>query len=365
MEAMSYGDAVSNIARGNARLLAGLGHGERILSRAWDPRVSKDVRSLHAQRLDDQTAIVYHYWGFSDLEDLILAFPGRTAVYYHNITPSRYFTPGSPGYDQTMQGQAQLRRMANAFDIAVAPSTHNLSEFARLLDAPRPTLCVPPIVDPQEVAQRPVDARLLNQLKRLDGVKFLFLGRISPNKRQDRVMRMFDYYYREINRHAHLFLVGNNLHTPAYFRELDALRNTLESGDNIVFTGHVTDEETAAYYRAADVFVSASEHEGFCVPIAEAMAHDIPVVAFAAAAVPETLGGSGLLVHEWDDVPVAELINVVLKDLDLRRTVIEGQRRALGRCSIPSVRERLGALVAYLAGGEESPFLVYRDRVNS
>src|SRR5690606_7465246 len=101
----------------------------------------------------------------------------------------------------------------------------------------------------------------------------------------DRLMELFDYYYREINRRAHLWLVGNDQGHPEYRYRLEQLRGSLASGERIHFTGKVAAAQMYAYYRAADVFVCASDHEGFCVPIAEAMALDVPVLAYAAAAV--------------------------------------------------------------------------------
>jgi glycosyltransferase involved in cell wall biosynthesis len=365
MEVLSYGDAVSNIARANARLLSEMGHHYRIISAHSDPRVSREVCRLEGFEQRGRQALVYHYWGFSQLEEFITAFNGPKAIYYHNITPPGYFPPDSVAFEQTMRGTEQLRRIADLFNIIVAPSEHNLEELASLVTEPKPTVCIPPAVDRADILARPADRQKLKELQAMEDVRFLFVGRVTPNKRQDQLMRMFDYYYRNINHHARLFLVGDTRHTPNYFQELEVLRRTLPSRERIIFTGHVSNESITAYYRAADVFVCASEHEGFCVPVAEAMAYGLPVVALSAAAVPETLGGAGLLVRDWDPTRVAELVNVLLKDQSLRSGIVERQRASLSRFSKRVVQSRLAALCDFLCSGREDPLFVRRGGVRA
>ena len=164
------------------------------------------------------------------------------------------------------------------------------------------------------------------------------MGRVARNKRQDRLLQVFDYYHRHINRHAHLWLVGNENSDPAYRAELERLRGSLASCHRIHFCGKVRDEETYAYYRAADIFVSASEHEGFGMPLVEAMVLDVPVIALAAAAVPETMGEGGILVQEWDVPRIAELMHLLTQNESLRQTVIEAQRLNLQRFSSQEIR---------------------------
>jgi glycosyltransferase involved in cell wall biosynthesis len=130
-----------------------------------------------------------------------------------------------------------------------------------------------------------------------------------------------------------------------------------------VLTGHLRDEEVNAYYRAADVFLSASEHEGFGLPLVEAMAHDVPVVARATTAVPYTLGGSGLLIHEWDAAKVSELINVLVKDAPLRERVLQRQRLQLERFAPREIQKRLQSVADYLCKGEASQFIAWRGGI--
>jgi glycosyltransferase involved in cell wall biosynthesis len=187
----------------------------------------------------------------------------------------------------------------------------------------------------------------------------LFVGRIAPNKRQDQLMCLFDYYYRKISSAARLYLVGNDKSSPEYRMELEELRLGLTAREHIVFTGKVTDEELFAYYHAADVFVCASEHEGFCLPLIEAMAFGIPVLAFDAAAVPETLGNSGLLFNKWDLPSIAEHITLLQNDPAYHSSVIAGQMDNLKRFSREEALSRLSAISEFLLDGKHNPLISY------
>lgn len=172
-------------------------------------------------------------------------------------------------------------------------------------------------------------------------------------------MELFDYYWREINPNSRLWLVGSEKSDPLYYAMLERLRQTLSSGERIHLTGKVAASAINAYYRIADVFVCASEHEGFCMPIAEAMVFDVPVIAYAAAAVPETMGGAGVLIHEWDVPRVAELMHLFVTDAGLRQRIIDGQRRVLSRFSEAEARVRIKAVVDYLLEGTISPLFMF------
>lgn len=360
MEALDYGDAVSNITRRNAQLLAELGQSRTVLSVFADPRVAAEATPIKEFEWRSDDAVICHYWNYSHLEDFFRFFRGPKAIHYHNMTPPHYFAPGSRAQQTTQWGYDQLARIADWFDLVIGDSEFNLVEYARFLSQPKPTLCIPPVVEAEAVAAGPFDDALYWRLFVPDEVRFLFVGRVTRNKRQDLLMHMFDYYYRCINRHSWLFLVGSTEHDPEYMQELTDLRVNLVSGERIVFTGKVSDEAVRTYYRLASVFVCASEHEGFGVPLLEAMAHGVPVVAQAAAAVPETMGQAGVLVHRWQADLVAELINLLLKDDGWRARLLEGQRRNLERFSRTRVRERLAAAVAYLCTGKDSPLFIWR-----
>jgi glycosyltransferase involved in cell wall biosynthesis len=164
-----------------------------------------------------------------------------------------------------------------------------------------------------------------------DGLtNFLFVGRMAPNKRIEDIVRLAEHYKRYVDAHYRFIFVGRYEGMPRYFNMVRAL--IAELGwlpDRFVFTGPVPDDELAAYYRAASVYISMSEHEGFCVPLIEAMAADLPVLAYACTAVPDTLGGAGVQFSPKDFEAAAELLGSLAFDDGLRAGVIEGQRRRL------------------------------------
>jgi glycosyltransferase involved in cell wall biosynthesis len=116
--------------------------------------------------------------------------------------------------------------------------------------------------------------------------------------------------------------------------------------ERFVFTGPVPDEDLAVYYRHAAVYVSLSEHEGFCAPLVEAMATDVPILAYAAAAVPETLGGAGVQFAPKDLEYAAELLGALAFDDGLRSHVIAGQRRRLADFGEERIERELAALIS-------------------
>lgn len=361
MEALDVGDAVSNITRCNSGLLAGLGQPADILARFHHESLRQAVRPLHTALGQPDLALLFHYWGYNSSAWLLKAHRGPKAVHYHNITPPEFFEPGSELRHQTERGYAQLAAIADCFDLVVGDSRYNNQEFARYLGAPRPAMHLYPVIDPQIVAAETYDRARLQALRRPGQVNLVFVGRIARNKRQDLLMRLFAFYHREVDPQARLWLVGNDRSDPAYRAELERLRLSLPCAEHIHFTGKVSDPEVNAYYRAADVFVCASQHEGFCVPIIQAMALDVPVLAYAAAAVPETMGGAGLLIHDWDVPRVAEQVRRALANPQTRAELVRGQRATLPRFSAEEARRRLAAVVAFLCRGEPSPLFERAD----
>jgi glycosyltransferase involved in cell wall biosynthesis len=213
------------------------------------------------------------------------------------------------------------------------------------------------VIDPPKLKALPYDASLLEHLRSTRQVNILFVSRIARNKRQDRLMQVLDYYYREIDPQVHLWLVGNENSDPAYRAELEELRLSLASRDHIHFTGKISDAQIYACYRAADVFLSASEHEGFGVPLTEAMAFDVPIIAYAATAVPETMGEAGVLIQDWDSLHIAGLIHNLHKNPAHKEQMFEQQRQNLRRFTSDEAKARLRAVINFLQSGETSPLM--------
>jgi glycosyltransferase involved in cell wall biosynthesis len=163
-----------------------------------------------------------------------------------------------------------------------------------------------------------------------DWVNLLFVGRVIPNKRLDDVIRAFAAYKRSINPRSRLLLVGSYGGFELYFAMLQQLVAQLRVPD-VHFLGHVSNEELSAVYDVADVFLCASEHEGFCVPLIEAFHKGVPVIAYAATAVPATMDGGGVLYTDKTPLRVAHLVDAVVRDAPLRARIVAAQDAALAR----------------------------------
>jgi glycosyltransferase involved in cell wall biosynthesis len=181
-------------------------------------------------------------------------------------------------------------------------------------------------------------------------VNFLFVGRIAPNKKIEDHIRLAEVYKRYIDAYYRFIFVGRYDVVPRYYATIRALMSEYRLlDDRFIFTGAVPDEELAVYYRHAAVYISLSEHEGFCVPLVEAMAADVPILAYSAAAVPDTLGGAGVQFSPKDFEYAGELLGSLAFDDDLRAQVIAGQRRRLADFGDARIARDLAAVLQTLS----------------
>jgi glycosyltransferase involved in cell wall biosynthesis len=184
-----------------------------------------------------------------------------------------------------------------------------------------------------------------------DWVNLLFVGRMIPNKRIEDVIRWFHAYKRWFNPRSRLLLVGSHSGFERYIAMLHQFIATIGASD-VYFLGHVSNEELVAYYDIADVFTCASEHEGFCVPLLEAFHMGVPVIAYAASAVPATMDGGGVLVTDKDPLVVAALIHEIATDAVLQSRILCTQDAALGRLE---ARDFGGTLLRFIDAVRQSP----------
>jgi glycosyltransferase involved in cell wall biosynthesis len=178
-------------------------------------------------------------------------------------------------------------------------------------------------------------------------VNFLFVGRIAPNKKIEDHIKLAEQYKRYIDAHYRFIFVGRYDVVPRYYAAIRALMAEYKMlPERFLFTGPVPDAELAAYYRASSVYISLSEHEGFCVPLLEAMAMDVPVLAYAAAAVPDTLGGAGVQFAPKDLEYAAELLGMLAFEDHPREEVLAGQRQRLHAFGDPVIQQRLASVIS-------------------
>lgn len=255
---------------------------------------------------------------------------GRVFSDYHNITPGSYYTRWMPdGAASMVEARNELVAMAPHVELALADSRFNEEELIEV--GYRRTATCRLLVD-LERYHDPPDRRTLHRLRRraaAGGATWLFVGRVAPNKCQHDVMAAFAVYRRLFDPDARLSLVGG-IAAPRYLRALQMLAVDLELGDSVEMVDGLNHAELLAHFAVADVFVCLSEHEGFCVPLLEAMEIGVPTVAYAAAAIPETVGDTGVLLADKDPLEVACAVADLLADETRARSLVEAGRARAG-----------------------------------
>lgn len=293
------------------------------------PELRGEARDLETSRGDfrPQDAVLLHLSIGSDVNDVFPTLPGRKAILYHNITPPEFFRGVQ---EQTAglldRGRRQAQALAGSAEIVMADSRFNAEEIAAMGHADPQVL---PLVLDFSMLRAKSDRRILRQYR--DGlVNVLFVGRCAPNKKIEDLLNAFYYFQRYVQPASRLIHVGSHAGMEQYHALLLTRSRELQL-KNVEFVGSVRQDELNAYYGVAKAFLCLSEHEGFCIPLLEAMAHDVPVVAYAAGAVPETLGGAGVLLREKRHDLIAEVLGRVAEDNPLRKAILSGQRERLVR----------------------------------
>ena len=339
------GDAIGDSARTVREMLRGLGHDSELFALTMDDDLRGDVLPFTdaGSRTGDIT--IFHFALPSPMTGAFGSLPGVKILQYHNITPAAFFAPYDAGlFRLAALGRQELATLAGRVDLALGDSEFNRQELESL-GFPR-TGVMPIAVNTARITEAPPRPALERIL--CDGlINILFVGRIVPNKKIEDHIRLAEMYKRYIDSYYRFIFVGRYDGLPRYYAQVRALIAEYEMlPDRFWFTGPVPDEDLAAFYRWSDAYVSLSEHEGFCVPLVEAMAADVPIVAYAAGAVPETLGGAGLLFAPKDLEVGAELLGSVVYDRDLRARVLAGQRRRLQDFAPPRIEARLKETLA-------------------
>lgn len=341
------GDAIGDSARRVRTMLRGHGHASDIYAMTIDEDLRGDVLPWTAAGARAGEVTIFHFALPSPMTEAFANLPGRRVLQYHNITPASFFAPYDPQlFRLAALGRRELATLAGRVDLALGDSAFNRQELEALGFSP--TGVLPIAVDTDRITKaprRPALERILS-----DGlINILFVGRIVPNKRIEDHIRLAEMYKRYSDNHYRFIFVGRYDGIPSYYAQVRALMHEFEElPDRFWFTGPVPDEDLAAFYRWADVYVSLSEHEGFCVPLIEAMAADVPVLAYAAGAVPETLGGAGVLFSPKDLEYAAELMAMLVYDRRVRRAVLEGQRRRLTDFAPARIEEHLSEALGSL-----------------
>jgi len=348
MPAAHRGDAVGDNARVLRDLFRSWGHESNIFALTIDEGLEEEIRPWQDGSARDGDVTILHFAVPSPMSAAFATLPGTRVLHYHNVTPAHFFAPFDAGICRmAAMGRRELAGLAGRVDLALGVSEFNRRELDALGFAA--TGVLPIVVD----TARLTGARRVPSLETTlqDGlVNILFVGRIAPNKKIEDHIKLAEHYKRSVDVYYRFIFVGRDDAMPRYSAAMRALIDEFRMlPDRFWFTGPVPDDELAAYYRNAHAYVSLSEHEGFCVPLVEAMAMDVPVLAYAAAAVPETLGGAGVSFAPKDLEQAAELLSALVYDQPFRQDVLAGQRRRLADFARSRLEPQVRAMLESVA----------------
>jgi glycosyltransferase involved in cell wall biosynthesis len=322
-------DAITNQALAWRRILDGWGWAGEVAADSRDPAVGPAVRDAAglAGRMAPDDALVIHYSAHAPgLEDA-LALPQRKLLVYHNITPARYLWEHEPYVALACAlGRERLGAFAGRVDAALAPTEFSAGE---LRAAGFEGVGVAPalyLLDRERLGERGADGEAAEDGA---GPTILFVGRLSHNKRQDRLVKAFALYQRDREPAARLVLAGSP-GAGTYGAYLARLAGEAGARD-VVLTGALPQPRLNALYASAAAFACLSEHEGFCIPVLEALHFGLPVVAAREAAVPEVAGDAAVLLDDPDLATVAEAIDLCVRDDALRAELRRRGERRLER----------------------------------
>jgi len=322
------GDAVGDNARSLQALLRQWNLESEIYALTIDDDLRGEVRPWSHPDARDGDVTILHFAVPSPMTDALSRLPGARVLCYHNVTPAAFFAPFDSDIARlALLGRRELTSLADRVDLALGVSEYNRQELEQL-GFPR-TGILPLLVDTARLTEAP-RVRALEPLLEDGLTNILFVGRLAPNKKIEDHIRLAEVYKRYVDSYYRFIFVGKADAVPRYYATVRALVTEFRMlPERFWFVGRVPTPELATYYRHAHAYVSLSEHEGFCAPLVEAMAMDVPILAYAGAAVPETLGGAGVSFAPKDLEVAAELLGTLVYDQPVRDRVIAGQRRRL------------------------------------
>ena len=341
---LGYGDAIGHEVLGIQRVLRAAGYESDIFVETADPRLeslTRDYRELidvsHPENL-----LLHHFSIGSKASRTAYALPDRMALIYHNITPPEYFAAVHRTLArQCFRGRREIHAYVDRCDMALGDSEFNRQDLESLgFDH----TAVLPVVPDLSHLDDPADWFVAQQFDD-EWTNILFVGRVIANKKIEDVIRCFHAYHTTFNPRSRLIIAGVFNLFERYFAALTHLVNQLGL-QHVHFAGHVSDAELIAYYEVADLFLCCSEHEGFCVPLIEAFYKQIPVLAYAATAIPVTMDGAGVLFDTKDPAYVAALMDGILSDPHLQDVMVDEQLAAVGRLQAKDFDRTLLGFVA-------------------
>lgn len=324
---LSYGDAISDEMLEIQKALRNKGYKSEIFIRFYDSRMAKFIRDFKKYKKFSSpgNVVIFHFSIGSPVSKMFFRIPDKKIMIYHNITPYKFFL----GYHRILtrecyKGRLEIKLFADKVDLALGDSEFNRRELEKV-GYPR-TGVLPLLLNLSRFDQK--ENHVIRSIFSNGKWTILFVGRIIPNKKFEDVIKIFYFYKKYFNQNSQLILAGDYRGTERYFAALQDLVDRLKLKD-VHFLGHIEFSELISFFKLANVYMSMSEHEGFGVPILEAFYNRVPVVAFAAGAVEETMNNGGLLLHKKNLFKTAAVLDKLNRDEIFRREVVSSQEEAL------------------------------------
>ena len=311
-------------------------------------RTTLPWRSFTREAARDKTWLLYQLSTGDLMADMLAARPEPKIVNYHNVSPADIWAPWEPlRAPELVEGRHQLGRLAAGTELAIADSTYNQGE---LIDAGYRHAEVCPILADYDDLGAVSEPRVERELRATkEGADWMFVGRVSPHKCQHHVIEAFAFYRRVFDPHARLWFVGGSS-SHRYLTTLEKMVHDLGIDGCVSMLGTAPQDVITAHHRVADVVVSLSDHEGFGIPLVEAMWHRIPIVAYAGTAVTETVGPAGLLLTDKAPAVVATAVHRVVTDRTLRDALVERGAKQYERFSLKRTKARFAELIESVTG---------------
>lgn len=326
---LAYGDGVGNDTLAINSVLKENGFSTVVYAEGIDEKlgsgIAKSILEWEEPDLDD--IIIYHMAIGWEYIDLIKRAKCKKIAIYHNVTPPNFYKDYNKiAYDACLAGIEEVKSLFSCFDYCLADSEYNKQELISY--GYKCKIDVLPIIIPFSDYQKKPNKNIIDSWKNTKGKNVVFVGRVVPNKKHEDIITAFYYYKKYYDKNAKLFLVGSCSEEDPYYQRLLLYIHSLGVED-VRFFGHIKFDEILAYYSIADVFLCMSEHEGFCIPLLEAMSFGVPVLAYDSSAISYTLADSGIIFEKKNYVEVAAIINKLCTDNELRNTIIKNQNDRL------------------------------------
>jgi len=327
LPAFHYGDATSNSALAFHKYLITKGIESRLISLTSDKTVIDKVTLFKDYKFNSESIKILHFAIPSSLTEFFRNTGGKKVMIYHNITPSVFFADYSEFLTKfTNDGRLHLANLRDSFDLSVGVSEYNAEDLRNLNF--KNVRVFPLIIDLKDY-EKPYSKGYYNLIDD-DRKNILCVGRIAPNKKIEDAVKMLFFYKKYLSPSIRLIVAGNINSVPKYFSAVRDLASRFYlTSDDILFTGHIKFDEFLSVYRIADVYLSMSEHEGFCLPVMESFKMELPVAAFDAGAIKETAGEGGVIFDTKDLERVAGTLEYLINNGQVREKLINAGKSRL------------------------------------